>query len=96
MSRVTVSGSPRRWSRRSGVSRAAAHPTTGSGTDAVGSYKYRSPLPRTHTARSPSDSNRRRVGTGIGPAAMSPVSTIRSTPACSTSASTASSAGKWP
>jgi hypothetical protein len=48
-SRVTVDGTPRRWSRSSGVSCAAAHGTIGSGGAGVDANSSRSALPRTHT-----------------------------------------------
>jgi hypothetical protein len=56
----------------------------------------RSALPRTKRAIGPSAASRSIVSTGIGPAATSPPTTIRSTPSAATSARTASSAGRLP
>ncbi len=53
-------------------------------------------LPRTQTTLSPRPSSRSSTCVGCGPAAMSPVSTIRSARCRSGSASTASSAGMTP
>jgi hypothetical protein len=61
-----------------------------------GSSTSRSPLPRIATARSPSPRRRARTSAAIGPAMTSPPNAIRSTSSRSTSASTASSAGRLP
>jgi hypothetical protein len=53
----------------------------------------RSAFPRTQTTRSPMSWRSVSTSTGCGPAAMSPVSTIRSAAMTSGSASTARSAG---
>ena len=102
-SRRTVSGNAASRSRQARVSCRPAQMVPASWAAPVAakvpsntSTRLRSQLPRTHTARSPSDPSRSRVSVCSGPTVMSPGSTIASTPAASTSASTASSAGRLP
>ena len=95
----TLAGSERMKSSRSGPRRSRSHsnrarPSSSSG--AMLSASSRSALPLRNSARSPSARSRSNVCTGIGPAAKSPPTTIASTCSRSTSASTASSAGKFP
>ena len=86
-------------SSRSGPSCSLSHsnrarPSSSSG--AVPSASSRSALPLRNSALSPSARSRSNVSTGIGPAAKSPPITMASTPSRWTSASTASSAGRFP